>query len=183
MRRVNVVGSSCAGKSTFARRLAARLGVRHVELDDLHWEAGWVEVSTATFRERVAAAVAEVGWVVDGNYSMARDLIWAKVDAVVWLDLPFWLVLWRSLKRTWGRIVRGDLCCNGNRESVRRTFSRDSIVLWVMQTHGRRRREFAELMPELAARGVPVVRLRTAAEAEAWLAEVPVSTAKELITP
>src|SRR4051812_32853425 len=127
MRRVNVIGSSCAGKSTFARRLAARIGAKHVDLDELHWEPEWVEVSTDVFRERVAAAVAEEAWVVDGNYAMARDLIWPKVDAVVWLDLPFSVVLWRCLMRTWGRVARGDLCCSGNRESLGRTFSRDSI--------------------------------------------------------
>jgi hypothetical protein len=33
---------------------------------------------------------------------------------------------------------------SGNRESLGRAFlSRDSILVWVVQTHGRRRREFA----------------------------------------
>ena len=40
-RRVNVVGTSASGKTTFARALAERLGVRHVELDALHWQSGW----------------------------------------------------------------------------------------------------------------------------------------------
>ena len=172
MRRVNVIGSSCAGKSTFARRLARALAVPHVELDHLHWEPGWVEVSTEAFLKRVAVATQGEGWVVDGNYSVSREVFWPRVDTVVWLDYSFPRVLWRSLTRTWKRIVKGETCCNGNRESVWRTFSRDSIVLWVIQTHGRRRREFRETLPALAARGVDVIVLRTVTEAERWLDEV-----------
>jgi adenylate kinase family enzyme len=169
MRRVNVIGTSCAGKSTFAGRLARALDVPHVELDHLHWEPGWVEVSTEAFLKRVSLATEGEGWVVDGNYSVARDVFWSRVDTVVWLDYSFSRVLWRSLNRTWRRIVKGETCCNGNRESVWRTFSRDSIVLWVIRTHGRRRREFRTMLPALAARGVDVVVLRTVAEAERWL--------------
>jgi len=173
MRRVNVIGSSCAGKSTFARRLASALAVPHVELDHLHWEPGWVEVSTEAFLKRVAVATQGEGWVVDGNYSVSREVFWPRVDTVVWLDYSFPRVLWRSLTRTWNRIVKGETCCNGNRESVWRTFSRDSIVLWVIRTHGRRRREFRRgTLPALAERGVEVVGLRTVAEAERWLSEV-----------
>jgi adenylate kinase family enzyme len=172
MRRVNVIGTSCAGKTTFARRLASALAVPHVELDHLHWEPGWVEVSTEAFLKRVAVDTQGEGWVVDGNYSVSREVFWPRMDTVVWLDYSFSRVLWRSLTRTWKRIVKGETCCNGNRESMWRTFSRDSIVLWVIQTHGRRRREFRETLPALAARGVDVIVLRTVTEAEHWLDEV-----------
>ncbi|HEY7847048.1 MAG TPA: hypothetical protein VIC83_02515, partial [Candidatus Limnocylindria bacterium] len=67
-RRINVVGTSASGKTTFARALAARLAVPWVELDALHWEAGWTEADDAVMRERVRRAIAGDGWVVDGNY-------------------------------------------------------------------------------------------------------------------
>ena len=40
-RRVRVVGNSGSGKTTFGRALAQRLGVPHVELDAVLWDAGW----------------------------------------------------------------------------------------------------------------------------------------------
>ena len=94
MRRVNVVGTSASGKSSLALALAARLGVPYVELDALHWEPNWREAPNEVMRERVAAAIAAEAWVVDGNYAAVRDLVWASVDTVVWLDLPRLTVMW-----------------------------------------------------------------------------------------
>src|SRR5919106_628268 len=85
-RRVNVVGTTASGKTTFARALAARLGVPHVELDALHWEADWQEAPDAVMRHRVRQAVAADAWVVDGNYSAIRDLVWERAEAGNWLD-------------------------------------------------------------------------------------------------
>jgi adenylate kinase family enzyme len=169
MRRVNVIGTSCAGKSTFSARLAAAMRVPHVELDALHWEPDWVEVPNDVFRARVADATAGDDWVVDGNYAFARDITWARVDTVIWLDFSFPRVLWRSLTRTARRILSGETCCNGNRESIRQALSRNSIIWWVVSTHERRRREFRALLPTQAARGVDVVVLKTPAEAARWL--------------
>jgi adenylate kinase family enzyme len=39
--RILVVGSSCSGKTTFARALAGILGRPHIELDALHWGPNW----------------------------------------------------------------------------------------------------------------------------------------------
>jgi hypothetical protein len=40
------------------------------------------------FRRIIAARAATGGWVIDGNYGRVRDLVWARADTVVWLDLP-----------------------------------------------------------------------------------------------
>src|SRR5436190_21797513 len=112
MRRTSVIGTSCVGKSTFAGRLAAGLGVAHVELDALHWNPDWVETPGEVFRARVREAAARDGWVIDGNYVHVQDVIWARAEAVVWLDYPFRVVFWRALKRTARRAVSGERCCN-----------------------------------------------------------------------
>ncbi len=100
VRRIAVIGTSGSGKTTTARTLAGRLRLLHVELDALHWDAGWSMAPLAVFRERVAQALAGDAWVVDGNYGKVRDLIWPRAELLVWLDygLPiiFWRLLWRS---------------------------------------------------------------------------------------
>jgi adenylate kinase family enzyme len=178
MCRINVIGTSCAGKSTFAAQLAARLDVPHVELDVLHWEPGWVEISDDIFRRRVAAATdGEGGWVVDGNYSIAREIFWSRVDTIVWLDYGLPLVLWRAIMRTLRRAIRRESCCNGNRESFWRAFSRDSIIWWVISTHHRRRREFLRALPAMRESGCEVVVLRAPRGTSLWLASVAPRTA------
>jgi adenylate kinase family enzyme len=170
-RRINVVGTSTAGKTTMAAALASVLRVPHVELDALHWEPNWTEAPDDVLRDRVRAAIAGDGWVVDGNYAMVRDLLWERVEAVVWLDLPLRTVLWRYLTRTIRRVGRREELWSGNRERLStHLFSRDSLLWWILTTYRRRRREYP---PQLAARpDIMTVRLRSRRAADRWLADV-----------
>ena len=170
-RRINVVGTSAAGKTSMAAALATLLDVPHVEMDALHWEPNWTEAPDDVLRDRVRAAIAGDGWVVDGNYAMVRDLLWERVEAVVWLDLPLRTVLWRYLTRTIRRVGRREELWNGNRERLStHLFSRDSLLWWILTTYRRRRREYP---PQLAARpDIVTVRLRSRRAADRWLADV-----------
>ena len=77
-----MVGTSGSGKSTLARELAEILGVPHLELDAVHHQPGWAPLPTDEFRRIIAARAAADGWVIDGNYSRVRDLVWARADTV-----------------------------------------------------------------------------------------------------
>jgi adenylate kinase family enzyme len=170
-RRINVVGTSSVGKTTMAAALAELLGVPHVELDALHWEPNWTEAPTPVLRERVRESIAGDAWVVDGNYALVRDLVWARAEAVVWLDLPLRSVLWRYLRRTTRRVRGREVLWSGNREHLStHLFSRDSLLWWILTTYRRRRREYPPLLaarPDLVA-----IRLRSAGAADRWLAEL-----------
>jgi adenylate kinase family enzyme len=170
LRRVAVIGTSCAGKTTFAAALAARLQAPHIELDALHWRADWVPAPRADFRRAVAAATAADRWVSDGNYSMVRDLVWRRATAVIWLDYPFPTVLWRALYRTVRRALQREELYSGNRETFRKALlSRDSILLWVLTTYGRRRREFPRLFGQPAFAHLETIAFRLPREADAFL--------------
>src|SRR4051812_39023726 len=167
MRRIAVVGSSGSGKTTFARRLATPLGVRHIELDAFHWGPGWTEVDNDSFRRGVAEALEAEGWVTDGNYSKVRDLYLARVDTVVWLDLPLRTCVWRILRRTARRARTGEeLWGTGNRESWRNQLTRDSLVWWLITTHRRRRRENEARFRDRGLAHIAVFRFRSSAEAD-----------------
>ena len=73
-----MVGSAGAGKSTTGRELARILGVPFVELDSIYHQPDWVPLPVEEFRRQVAEVAAGDAWVVDGNYSAARPLVWAR---------------------------------------------------------------------------------------------------------
>lgn len=167
--RILVVGTTGTGKTALAARLARRLGYPHVELDALHWGPGWTPVPVEVFRERVGRATRGPCWVVDGNYSVVRDLLWPAADTLVWLDFSLAVILWRLVRRTLRRCILREPLWNGNRESFRQALGRNSILLWALRTYRQRRRNYPELLVRPEYRHLSVVRLRSPREAEAWL--------------
>jgi adenylate kinase family enzyme len=119
VQRVSVIGSAGAGKSTVGRALALAIGGEFLELDSVYHQAGWTPLPSAEYRARVAAAVAGERWVIDGNYSTVQDLVWARADTVVWLDLPRRTVMRRLVWRTFRRVGGRAELWNGNREQWR----------------------------------------------------------------
>jgi adenylate kinase family enzyme len=171
MSRIIIVGTSGAGKSVLGEQAAARLDVPFLELDAYFWLAGWVQAADEVFRQKVAEAVAADAWVAGGNYSRARDLIWKQADTLVWLDYPLRVTLWRLFRRTVKRIAtQEDLWQTGNRETWRKQFlSRDSLFLWSIGSHGRYRRQYADLLKSPEYWHLDVYRFTKPAEASQWL--------------
>ncbi|MBS0525115.1 MAG: adenylate kinase [Proteobacteria bacterium] len=170
MRRVVVFGTTGSGKSWLADRLAARHGLRVVELDKLNWGPDWQPAPIELLRHRVERETRDGDWIVVGNYDSVRDLTWRAADTLVWLDLPFPLVIWRLFRRTLRRsVTRENLWGSGNTESlVRSFFTRQSILLYAMKTHRRNRRRFT-VDTESLGKDKKVVRLGSAREVERFL--------------
>ena len=138
--RIAVHGASGSGKSTLAAAIAARLGVDHVELDGLFHQPGWTERPTEEFRDEVSGVVDAAGWVVEGNYGQVRDLVWARAQAIVVIDVPRWRVMVQLVRRTLVRGATRAELWNGNHESLRNLVSTDdsrNVVLWSWRTHHR----------------------------------------------
>ena len=170
MRRVVVVGTSCAGKTTLARQIAETFGVQHIELDAIHWLPDWNVRPTEEFRTLTSEALTPDCWVVDGNYSVVRDIVWGKATTLVWLNYPFPVVLWRALSRTVLRAITRKELFSGNRESFRQSFmSRDSILWWVATTHHRRRREYRRIFDNGEFTNIDLIELRAPREADELL--------------
>ncbi|HEY9640241.1 MAG TPA: shikimate kinase [Coleofasciculaceae cyanobacterium] len=167
--RIHVVGTSGSGKTTLARQIAQQLQIPHIELDAVHWQPNWTSPSTEVFREQVDQALVGDRWVIDGNYSRVRDLVWSRADTIVWLDYPFWLVFNRIVRRTLWRSFSQQELWNGNRESLQKAFSQDSAILWMMRTYSKRRRTYPELFQQPAAHHLTIVQLRSPRQTQAWL--------------
>ena len=168
--RIVVVGTTGSGKTTLAGELAQRLEVPHVELDALHWEPNWVEAPIEIFRERVVHAVSGEAWVIDGNYSAVRDIVWSRADTIVWLDYSLPIILCRLTRRTFRRIFTREELWKGNKERMWVQFlSRDSIFLWALKTYRRRRREYPKLLSSPEYTHLHLVHLHSPRQARRFL--------------
>ncbi|NOY30487.1 MAG: adenylate kinase [Planctomycetes bacterium] len=173
LQRVAIVGGSCAGKSTLARRLSETLEVPHIELDSLYWGPHWKENPPQEFQESVKGAVRGPSWICDGNYTGVHEIVWPRATTLLWLNYSFPLVFFRALRRTIGRVLNRTELYSGNRETFRQSFlSRQSILRWVIQTHGKRRKQTRELIHQGEYSHLNVVELRKPSETERFISRV-----------
>lgn len=170
--RINIVGTSGSGKSTFAKALANQLNVPYIELDQLFWKPGWQKSSDEEFFSRIQTCLATDRWIVDGNYTRSIPIKWKNVQMVVWLDYPFATTLMRAIKRAFIRsITRTELWVGtGNRERFKESFfSKEGIVWWTISTHSQVRARYIQLMADPIYQHITFVRLRSQADANHFL--------------
>lgn len=172
LQRVNIVGCCGAGKTTLGRDLARRLDVPAFDLDELNYLPDWQQRPQTEFQTLIHRVVKRESWLISGNYSRVRADIWARAQTIIWLDYSFFVTLTRLLKRTVARTLRGQTCCNGNRETLRRAFSRESILLWAIQTHAKRRRETSVSLLHPDAAHLQILHFRSPRQTRAWLARL-----------
>jgi adenylate kinase family enzyme len=174
VRRVAIIASASGnGKTTLGRALAARLGVRFVELDALVHGPNWAETPDDELRRILAPILAEEGWVIDGDYAhKLGTYVLDEADTVVWLDLPTRVWFPRLVRRTGRRVLRREPLWNGNRESLRdAVWGRQSLFGYALTQQPRRRREYPRRLADLGGRAV-AIRLSSPCEVERWLANV-----------
>jgi adenylate kinase family enzyme len=167
--RILVYGVTGSGKTRLAEAISAATGIPWHAVDELTWEPGWIEVPDDEQRRRIAAICAEERWVLDTAYGRWLDIPLARVELIVALDYPRWLSLSRLIRRSLTRAIDGKPICNGNRESFRNMFSKNSIIGWHFTSFRRKRERIRAWAADPA--GPEVVRLTSPREAERWLAE------------
>lgn len=173
-RRILVAGVTGSGKTTLAARVGRILDIPHVEMDDLHWGPDWS--TRHDFIENVRELAQRDAWITEWQYAEARPIVLGRAQALVWVDLPTRLQLWRLLRRT---VVR-----HANREPLWRAgmvepplwrvfTDPDHIVRWGWRTRHKYRQEYAETFAQLRDRDdFELVHLRSAREVDRWAASL-----------
>jgi adenylate kinase family enzyme len=159
MRRVMVVGSPGAGKSTFCTALARATGLPLTHLDDAYWQPGWVRPVPDDWRAIQTAQVAPDRWILDGNSASTLELRPVRADTAIVLAYPRAVCLRRAVMRA---VLdrRPDLKQLG-REPLNWAFLR---FIWTFLLLGRQQLERLQAVPHLR-----VVVLRSDAEARRFL--------------
>jgi adenylate kinase family enzyme len=106
MKRICVIGSGGAGKSTLACQIGTKLGIEVIHLDKLYWKPGWIETPKPEWESIQHEIIKRPSWIIDGNYGGTLDIRLAAADTIIFLDIPKHICLWRVIKRRikfWGR--------------------------------------------------------------------------------
>ena len=132
--RINICGGG--GKTTLARAVAKKYGHKNIELDALYWKRGWEPRSEIDFKTKTSHEIdMEDGkWLVDGNYTAKLgDLVLSRCDLVIWINLPWRVIFLRIALRCIKRAITKEQICGDNFESWKQMFSRDSLLLYLIQ--------------------------------------------------
>ena len=159
-----MIGSGGSGKTTLARRIAARLNIELIHLDSLYWRPGWVETPKAEWLKILEEIVERDTWIMDGNYSGTLELRIRACDSVIFLDVPRRICLWRVAKRlllNWNK-TRPDMADN------RRERFNPGFMLWIWGYRKRTRPKVLAMLRQ--SLGKNIVVLRSQREIEEFLA-------------
>jgi adenylate kinase family enzyme len=167
MKRILVIGSGGAGKSTLAKRLDRVLNVGVVHLDSLYWKPGWIETPKQDWQKTIESIISRDSWIIDGNYSGTLDSRLAACDTVIFLDSGRMICLWRVIKRAmrYRKKSRPDMA-PGCPEKLNFEFFR-----WIWNYQKRTRPKIVRMLKE-KAENKTVIWLRTGKEAETFLSEL-----------
>ena len=160
MKRVVVIGSGGAGKSTFSRQLGEITGLPVIHLDRLFWQPGWVQTSKEEWAEIVSREIQRPAWIMDGNFGGTREMRMHAADTIIMLDLSRWICVYRILKRTLlykpgGRPDMADGC----HEKLDPEF-----ILWVWNYRKRSRKNAMTEMEKLVDKDIIILKTRREVE-------------------
>ena len=99
MKKIILIGSGGAGKSTLARQLGAALQIEVIHLDALFWKPNWTPVQREKQVEIQKELVNKEEWIIDGNYGGTIDIRLQAADTIIFLDIPRTICVYRAFKR------------------------------------------------------------------------------------
>lgn len=176
LKKINVIGTTGSGKTTFSKKLAEKLDLAYIQLDDLLWLDDWQETPDEPFFEKLRNQLdlASEGWVVDGNYTRTQYITWEDVETVIWLDMPFHINLFQSVQRAVTRALSKEKLWenSNNQESFQRMLSRDSILWWMIKTYRKNRKKYLERMRNQKYAHIQFIHLRSRKEVQMFLQQV-----------
>ena len=104
MKKIMIIGSPGAGKSTFSFALAEKTGLPLYHLDKMFWREGWVNVSKDELDAQIKDVLRKDEWIIDGNYSRTIPMRLEKCDTVFYLDYPRLVCFFGVVRRVLGSL-------------------------------------------------------------------------------
>ena len=146
MKKVIIIGSPGAGKSTLARKLSDITGIQIYHLDKLFWQPGWVSITRKELTDKIKDIVTRDSWIIDGNYRSTVEMRIEAADTIIYLDFPSIVCLWGIFKRRimYSGKIRPDIT-EGCNEKINWAFFN-----WVLTFRPRNRKKLLAMLDKYA---------------------------------
>lgn len=168
MKKVIIIGSGGAGKSTLARKLGELLGIKVYHLDALYWKPGWEKTEHDVWKDTIAEILEKDEWIMDGNFGGTMEMRARGADSIIFLDYSTARCLYGIFKR---RIMyhgksRPDMT-EGCPEKLDLEF-----INWVAQYKRKKAPAIIELLKQYQEQGKTIYHFTAPGETDAFIAEL-----------
>ena len=161
--RVLIVGCPGGGIASLGQAVSERLRIPLIDLEEAYWRSGALAPSEREWRDRIGEWGASEQWVMVGLTPASTDLLVARADWLVFVDLPMPACLFRAVRDMARRPPKS--------ERSRRFDTRLLRFIWTFPT------SHAPQIHALIARerrNRSIFILRTSREREDFIARVPI---------
>jgi adenylate kinase family enzyme len=167
LRKILIIGSGGAGKSTLARRLGEITDIEIHHLDKLFWQPGWISITREELMKKIKDIIPKDSWIIDGNYSGTMELRMEAADTIIYLDFSTIVCLYGIFKRwiMYSGKKRPDIT-EGCNEKIDWAF-----FYWVL-TYRRRNRKKLLAMLHKYAEGRKIVILKNRREVKNFVDKI-----------
>jgi adenylate kinase family enzyme len=163
LKRIVIIGSGGAGKTSLALDLGKKLSIPVHHLDAIFWRRDWKPVERREFEAAQRDLMTAPAWVIDGNYGGTMEFRLAAADTIIFMDLPRVTCLWGALKRRIQQRSRPDKIAE-NRERLTIEY-----LLWIWKYRSTRRPGILKRLEDLRDEKTIII-LRSRADTAAFLA-------------
>ena len=88
MKKIIVIGSPGAGKSTFSKKLKDITNLPLYHLDMLYHKNDGTHITREELEEKLKEIFKEDNWIIDGNYQRTLEIRIKQCDTIFLLDFP-----------------------------------------------------------------------------------------------
>lgn len=81
------MGAGGSGKTTLAKKLAKKSGIKVYHLDKEYWLPNWQKPDYKQWESKIENLTKQDNWIMDGNYIDTLDIRLSNADLVIMLDI------------------------------------------------------------------------------------------------